>query len=52
MQAKRIYLDRLLAEVAAEPLTQEELRARKLKLAERITEHALRLDRDAQSSTR
>jgi hypothetical protein len=46
VQPKRIYLDRLLQEVAARPLTQEELRARKLELAEIIIEHALRLDRE------
>ena len=47
VQPKRIYLDRLLAEVAARPLIQEELRARKLQLAETIIEHALRLGREA-----
>ena len=50
VQPKRIFLDRLLQEVAARPLTQEELRARKLQLAERIIEHALRLDREARHS--
>jgi hypothetical protein len=49
VQPKRIYLDRLLEKVAGRPLTQEELRARKLDLAERIIEHALRLDRESRS---
>ena len=48
IQPKRIFLDRLLKDVTGRPLTQEELRARKLELAELIIEHALRLDRERQ----
>ena len=46
LQPKRIYLDRLLEEVTGHPLSQEELRTRKLQLAELIIDHALRLDRE------
>jgi hypothetical protein len=48
-QPKRIYLDRVLEEVAGRPLTQQELSARKHELAEIIIQRALEADRQGKS---
>jgi hypothetical protein len=48
-QPKRIYLDHLLEQAAGRPLTPEELRSRKLAVAEQIIQHALEADAQERS---